>query len=102
LYAKGDGAPQEAILALKWARTIAKTPPASPFWLKKAGDLLFEGRKGAFPKNYPAALPFYKRAADKGDTHAAARLAEMYAKGMGVNKDPKKATQYQLQAQKKD
>ncbi|MDD9900045.1 MAG: tetratricopeptide repeat protein, partial [Alphaproteobacteria bacterium] len=44
MYAKGDGTPQDDILALKWTLTIAKKPTASPFWLKKAGDLLFEGR----------------------------------------------------------
>ena len=93
MYATGDGVEKNITEALKWTLRVAGKPSASAAWLNRAGDIFFEGWEGV-PVNYPTALKFYERAAHKGDPHARARLARMYAEGLGVQKDAAKAAEY--------
>lgn len=79
--------------AMKWILKIAAKPTASVFYLNRAGDIFFEGWEG-IAKNYPAARKYYERAAAKNDAHARSRLADIYAQGLGVEKDPVKASEY--------
>lgn len=50
--------------------------------------------------DYAQAAIWYEKAAKKGHTEAALRLALLYAQGKGVEANPKKAFQYMEQAAK--
>jgi TPR repeat protein len=97
MYTKGENAPKDPAQALHWTLKIAAEPTASAYYLDRAGDALFEGAAG-MPRNYPAARRYYERAAMHHDRHALARLAEIYAGGLGVDKDPAKAAEYKTKA----
>lgn len=84
---------QQPLKALKWILRLTATPAAPVFYLNRAADMFFEGKDGV-PRNYPAARRYYERAAQKGDRHAMARLAEIYAQGLGVAQDEVKAAEY--------
>lgn len=84
---------KEPLRALKWILRLTATPKAPVFYLNRAADMFFEGKDGV-PRNYPAARQYYERAAQKGDRHAASRLADIYAQGLGVEKDETKAAEY--------
>ncbi|MBI1216253.1 MAG: hypothetical protein GC185_10610 [Alphaproteobacteria bacterium] len=97
IYDKGRGVKRNPARAFKWVMRIAQAPTAATFYLNRAGDTLFTGA-GDIPKNYPAARRFYDRAARRGDAHALKRLSEIYARGLGVEKDAQKAKDYARQA----
>lgn len=88
---------KEPLKALKWILRLTATPAAPAFYLDKAADMFFEGKDGV-PRNYPAARQYYERAAQKGDRHAMERLADIYAQGLGVEKDETKAAEYRKKA----
>ena len=78
--AQAHNARKEHEQATKWFTKAAETGlPKAMFSL---GCCLDEGEGGAGP-DYPAAVDWYKRAADAGDGNAALNLAGMYAVGRG-------------------
>ncbi|TAL27099.1 MAG: sel1 repeat family protein [Alphaproteobacteria bacterium] len=99
IYAEGKEAPKDAAESLKWILRIADAPAAAPFYLVRAGDIFFDGWE-SIPKNYPAARKYYERAAWRGDAHALERLALIYKEGLGVEKDERKAKEYEIKAKK--
>jgi TPR repeat protein len=101
MYEKGRDVAPDTALAFQWILRIASAPTASAFYLNRAGDAFFSGTD-AVPKNYPAARRFYERAARRGDAHALRRLSDIYAQGLGVEKDARKAASYLRRATKAD
>jgi TPR repeat protein len=53
--------------------------------------LLEEGASAFGRKDFPAAFTLFKRAAENGDDIAQGNVAQMYAEGIGVAKDVKRA-----------
>ena len=49
-------------------------------------------------QDYDTAFQWYRRAADKGSTHAKAQLGVHYARGLGVDEDDRKALQWTREA----
>ncbi|MCE9507963.1 MAG: sel1 repeat family protein [Alphaproteobacteria bacterium] len=93
MYAAGNGVARDPVQSLAWTLRIAAKPTAAPFWIDKAGDILFEGGDN-ISRDYAAALRFYERAAAKDDPHALARLGRMHLQGLGVAVDKIKAMKY--------
>jgi len=58
------------------------------------GNLLFNHFEYSQYDNAEKAFPYYKRAADLGDKHCAARVGYMYCFGEGVNEDQNMARKY--------
>jgi TPR repeat protein len=94
IYAEGKVVPKDPMQSLNWVIKVAKGPDAPVFYLDRAGDIFFDGWDN-IPQNYPAARAWYDRAAAKGDRHALERLARIYKDGLGVEKDAKKAAEYE-------
>ncbi|MEZ0225386.1 MAG: tetratricopeptide repeat protein [Alphaproteobacteria bacterium] len=94
IYAEGKEAPKDVAEALKWTLKIADAPTAAPFYLVRAGDIFFDGWE-TIPKDYAAARKYYERAALRGNAHALERLALIYREGLGVEKDEKKAKEFE-------
>lgn len=59
----------------------------------KAGQLFDEAKALFDAKDYKAALPLMKEAAEKGSPHAMAHIGIMYLKGLGVPCDWKRAAE---------
>jgi uncharacterized protein len=86
-----------------WAKAIRLLQPLADQGDPRAEELigrLYE-RGAGFPRDFHAAVDWYRRAADKGDANAAARLGFMYRIGEGVTRDLAEAARwYRLGADK--
>ena len=61
--------------------------------------MYLDGR--GIPKDYAAAIQWFRKAADKGNRYGFWNLATMYEKGFGVQKDGHKAEEYYRKAARK-
>jgi len=93
MYATGNGAPKDPLQSFAWTLQVASRPTAAPFWINKAGDILFAGWE-TVPRDYLRAIKFYERAAAQDDPHALTRLGQIYLEGLGVAADKEKAQKY--------
>ncbi len=87
-------------LALKYYLIAAEVN--NKYALDGLGYIYYYGRCGEV--NYDLAFKYYKRAADLGEDEAKMKLSDMYAKGIGTNKDLDKSKEilYELYEKEKN
>ncbi len=85
-YIYGDGTIRDQAKGLEWFQRAVKAGSRyTPNWM---GDYYFQGEAATVKRtNYAAALYWYERAASNGLRSAAAKLADMYRKGLGAPPD---------------
>ena len=85
MYRRGEGVPQDYILAYKWYKLAAEEGYAEAQY--NLGTMYDLGSEGVVPKDDQLAIKWYKLAAEQGHARAQAALGGMYALGQGVPKD---------------
>jgi uncharacterized protein len=83
MYDKGQGAPQDYGLAVKWYRKAAGQGDAKAQF--KLGSMYELGWH--VPENDPKAASWFQKAADQGDAEAQLHLGNLYSLGVGVSQD---------------
>lgn len=90
MYQKGDELPQSSGEAVTWYRKAAENG-AAPIQIKLAG-LLLDGQGGT--PDYAEVRGLCEKAAKARYSPAAYCMGELYAKGLGVERDPSKAVKW--------
>jgi TPR repeat protein len=83
MYDKGQGVPQNYVLAVKWYRKAADQGDAKAQF--KLGSMYELGWH--VPENDPKAAFWFQKAADQGDAEAQFHLGNLYSLGVGVSQD---------------
>ena len=99
LYHDGIGVEQDIKKAIEWYDKAINAGDISSMVTK--GAIFYYGI-GGIPIDYEEAVKLYTRAAEKGDDDGMWRLARCYAKGKGVEKNPKKAFEWFKQSADKN
>ena len=98
-------------MAYEFGRGVAEYPRYAMAWYRRAAEkghvlslyrlgVNCEAGKGSFlgVKRAESAAPWYRRAAEKGHAPSQCRLGVFYAKGWGVDRNPKKAVEWYRKA----
>lgn len=95
-YLNGEVVQEDPIFAGKLFERAAELGAVSG--MLETGHAYHYGRYG-IAVDYAVAAQWYQKGAEKGDAHCMRHLAELYASGLGVEKDIELARTYYLQAQ---
>ena len=93
-YLKGDGVPQDALVARRWMKQAALAGHAGA--MNDYAVMLEKGIGG--PEDQAQAARWFRASAEAGSARAAHSLADMLFEGRGVARDPKEAAQFLRQA----
>jgi TPR repeat protein len=94
-YEDGAGTPQNISSARIWYERAATQGNA---WGKARLGTFYELGKGGVVRDPKKAFELYKEAADQGSSMGMGFVGECYEKGIGVDQDVEKATDYYLRA----
>lgn len=95
-YLNGEAVQEDPVFAGKMFERAAELGSVSG--MVETGHAYHYGRYG-MAVDYAVAAQWYQKGVDQGDAHCMRHLAELYASGLGVEKDIEQARTYYLQAQ---
>ncbi len=100
MYYRGEGAPQDYAIALKWLQKAADNNVIDAQYFVA---LMHENKQGVRRSNPTTAFKLYRKAAENGHAAAQLRIANIYAEGIIVPQDMQKAFKnYMSAAQRND
>jgi TPR repeat protein len=94
MCAKGEGVPQDYMLAVEWFRKAAQQGNAKG---QNAMGTMYASGTGV-PQDYMQAIAWYRKAAEQGEMMAQANLGVMYDTGRGVPQDFARAAEWYRKA----